>query len=145
MKTSKALILMILTLLPFTAWAQGSIRIDNAYVREMPPTAETAAVYMTIRNVGSHGIDITDVSTDVAESAMIHLSSMQNGMMVMEHLMTLEIPSGESVRLEPGSFHIMLEGLRRSLVAGDSIRMVLKFSNGMTAQVTVPVVRQPAP
>ncbi len=131
---------LLLILLPSVLSAQMNIRVENAYIRELPPSAETAAVYMTISNVGQHPMSLTDVRTDSARTAMIHLSSMQNGMMVMEHLSSLDLPPQQSVVFEPGSFHIMLEGLRQSFVAGDSIRVLLGFSNGMVISATVPVI-----
>jgi len=139
MKKIKA-ILLITCLLPVVSLAQLNIRLDNAYSREMPPSASNIAVYLTIRNVGSHGISLESISTEDAESAMIHRSTMENGMMAMEHLPELFISSRESVRLEPGGLHIMLEGLRRPLRAGNLIRMDLSFSNGVVLRVDVPIL-----
>ncbi len=131
---------LLFTMLPSMLMAQMNIQIENAYIRELPPSAETAAVYMAISNVGQHPLSLTEVRTDAARSAMIHLSSTRNGMMVMEHLSSIDLPPQQSVVFEPGSFHIMLEGLRQSLVAGDSIRLLLGFSNGMVISATVPVI-----
>ncbi len=119
---------------------QLNIRLENAYSREMPPSASNIAVYLTIRNIGSHGVSLESISTEDAESAMIHRSTMENGMMAMEHLPELYIPSRENVRLEPGGMHIMLEGLRRPLRAGNLIRMNLNFSNGVVLRIDVPIL-----
>tara|TARA_R110002110_G_scaffold333870_2_gene544885 strand:- start:18933 stop:19409 length:477 start_codon:yes stop_codon:yes gene_type:complete len=140
MKLFKRLIPAVL-LLPVIAWSQTNIQIQNAYIRELPPNVETVAVYMTLNNSGQHALTLTEIRTDAAASAMLHLSSMQNGMMVMEHITNLEIPPGESVSLEPGSFHIMLEGLRQSVRAGDSVEIRLHFSNGLVLAHDVPIIR----
>jgi len=139
MKKIKAF-LFIICLLPMTSLAQMNIRVEDAYSREMPPTATNIAVYVTIRNVGSHGVSLESVSTDAAESAMIHRSTMANGMMTMEHVSELYIAPRENVRLEPGGVHIMLAGLRRPLRAGDLIRMNLNFSNGVVLRVDIPIL-----
>ena len=139
MKLFKA-IFFIICLLPLSALGQLNIRLDDAYSREMPPSASNMAVYLTISNVGSHGVSLESVSSDVAESAMIHRSTMENGMMTMEHLPELYIASRESIKLEPGGLHIMLVGLRRSLQAGDLIRLNLDFSNGVVLRVDVPIL-----
>jgi len=131
MKLFKRLIPAVL-LLPVIAWSQTNIQIQNV---------ETVAVYMTLNNSGQHALTLTEIRTDAAASAMLHLSSMQNGMMVMEHITNLEIPPGESVSLEPGSFHIMLEGLRQSVRAGDSVEIRLHFSNGLVLAHDVPIIR----
>jgi periplasmic copper chaperone A len=134
-------IIFIISVLPMVSLAQMNIRVEDAYSREMPPTASNIAVYLTIRNVGSHGVSLESVSTEAAESAMIHRSAMENGMMTMEHLPELYIAPRENARLEPGGLHIMLVGLRRSLRAGDQIRMNLSFSNGVVLRVDVPIVK----
>jgi copper(I)-binding protein len=139
MKKIKA-ILLIICLLPMVSLGQLNIRLENAYSREMPPSASNIAVYLTIRNIGSHGVSLESISTEDAESAMIHRSTMENGMMAMEHLPELYIPSRENVRLEPGGMHIMLEGLRRPLRAGNLIRMNLNFSNGVVLRIDVPIL-----
>ena len=134
---------LLLLFLVFPAWssAQPSIQIENAYIRELPPNVETAAVYMTIHNVGQHPMTLNEVRTDAANSAMLHQTSMQNGMMVMEHLMTLELDGKTSVSLAPGGLHIMLMGLRQTLRAGDTVNLTLHFANGLVLNSSVPIVR----
>ncbi|MFL2840901.1 MAG: copper chaperone PCu(A)C [Pseudohongiellaceae bacterium] len=139
MKKFKAIIFFS-CLLPLAAMAQLNVRIDNVYSREMPPTASNIAVYMTIRNFGSHGVSLESISSEIAESAMIHHSKIENGMMVMEHLSELYIPSLENVRLEPGGLHIMLADLRSPLRAGDLVWINLSFSNGVVLRVDVQIL-----
>jgi len=134
------ILLCLLVILPMAALAQMNVRLDDAYSREMPPSAENIAVYLTIRNVGSHGVSLESVSSDIAESVMIHRSVMENGMMTMQHVPELHIPSRQNVKLEPGGLHIMLMGVRRPLEAGDVFRMNLSFSNGVVLRVDVPVL-----
>lgn len=134
-------LLLLFLVLPAWGSAQPSIQIENAYIRELPPNVETAAVYMTIHNVGQHPMTLNEVRTDAASSAMLHQTSMQNGMMVMEHLMTLELEGRTSVSLAPGGLHIMLLGLRQTLSAGDSINLTLYFANGLVLNSRVPIVR----
>lgn len=134
------IILLISCLVPLSTFGQLNVRLSNAYSREMPPSASNIAVYITISNVGNHGVTLESVSSDDAESAMIHRSTMVNGMMTMEHLPELYIPSRENIKLEPGDLHIMLVGLRRSYRAGEQIRMNLNFSNGLVLRVDVPII-----
>ncbi len=140
MKIFKTIIFTI-SMLPIVSLAQMNIRVEDAYSREMPPTASNIAVYLTIKNVGSHGVSLESVISEAAESAMIHRSAMENGMMSMEHLPELYIAPRENVRLEPSGLHIMLVGLKQSLRAGEIIRMNLSFSNGVVLRVDVPIVK----
>jgi len=128
-------------ILPMFSLAQMNIRVVDAYSREMLPSVSNIVFYLTIINVGSHGVSLESVNSGVAESAMIHRSAMGNGMMTMEHLPELYIAPREDARLEPGGIHIMLVGLKRPLRAGDSTRLNLSFSNGVVLRVDVPIVK----
>jgi copper(I)-binding protein len=134
-------LLLILGFLPAIGLAQPSIQIENAYIRELPPHVDTAAVYMTIHNTGQHPMTLDEIRTEVANSAMLHQTSMQNGMMTMEHVMSLELDGRTTVNLAPGGLHIMLMGLRQSLRAGDTINLTLHFANGLVLNSSVPIVR----
>ena len=49
------------------------------------------------------------------------------------------IPAGGSVTLKPGSYHVMLMGLKKPLVVGQSIPLTLTFAKAGNISVTVPV------
>lgn len=137
-------LLMALLYLPFTLLAQDNtldyIGIGDAYIRELPPSVKNTAVYMSITNDSEAAIRIVGVSSELAESAMLHRTAMENNMMTMQHVMFLEIAAGQTLLLEPGALHIMLTGLKTSLRAGDSVPLILEFDNGLNLALNVPVV-----
>jgi periplasmic copper chaperone A len=45
----------------------------------------------------------------------------------MHHAPSIAIPASGTVVLEPGGFHVMLDGLRRDLVAGETVELELTF------------------
>jgi periplasmic copper chaperone A len=51
----------------------------------------------------------------------------------------LSIPAGGSVVLKPGSYHVMLIGLKKALTAGEKFPLTLTFEKAGTISVTVPV------
>jgi periplasmic copper chaperone A len=51
----------------------------------------------------------------------------------------LPIPVGGSVVLKPGSYHVMLIGLKKPLTAGEKIALTLTFEKAGNISVTVPV------
>jgi hypothetical protein len=53
---------------------------------------------------------------------------------------SLEVPASATVRLEPGGTHLMLEGVGRALVPGDTVPVLLEFDRGAPLQVDAPVV-----
>jgi len=88
-----------------------------------------SAAYLTISN-GSEADDaLVDVSApDVATSVSLHETKTgDDGMTGMHHRPTIAVPAGGTVALEPGGYHVMLEGLQRNLVAGETVRIVLTF------------------
>ena len=63
-----------------------------------------------------------------------------NGVMQMRQLADgLPIPAGGSVVLKPGSYHVMLIGLKKPLTAGKKIPLTLTFEKSGNISVTVPV------
>jgi len=115
------------------------IEVTNAYVRGLPPGVENTAAYMTLHNTGSEDLVLTGGEADFAKSVSIHASENNNGMMSMVHKMNLTIPAGEQVILESGGLHLMLSGLKRSL-GNEEVSLTLKFQEGMTLTLRLPVI-----
>ena len=63
--------------------------------------------------------------------------------MKMRHVDAVEIPPGESVRLEPGGLHVMLMGVDPALEAGERISVTLVFERAGEVVLSVPVRRSP--
>ena len=51
----------------------------------------------------------------------------------------LPIPAGKTVTITPGKYHILLYGLKRDLVAGESFDLTLSFEKAGEATVAVPI------
>jgi copper(I)-binding protein len=69
----------------------------------------------------------------------IHKTVIKDGMMQMRHQPQLIIPPKSQVVLKPGSYHLMLMGLKKSLIAGDKVDLTLKFANGEEISIAAPV------
>ena len=61
----------------------------------------------------------------------------------MVHMMPLDsaqrIAPGDSLVLKEGAKHLMVSGLKRKLAAGDSLPVVLNFSDGRVVNATARV------
>jgi periplasmic copper chaperone A len=80
------------------------------------------------------------VSSAVADKLQIHEMKVENGVMQMREISGgLSIPAGGSVVLKPGSYHVMLIGLKKPLTAGATFPLTLTFEKAGTISVTVPV------
>ena len=63
--------------------------------------------------------------------------------MKMRRVGAIEIPPGESVRLEPGGLHMMLMGVSSPLETGERISVTLVFERAGEVVLSVPVRRSP--
>jgi periplasmic copper chaperone A len=120
------------------AIAQTSdIEIKDPWARATPGGAQTGAVYVTVTS--PTGDRLTAVSTPAAKEAQLHSMSMNNGVMQMRQVDGVDLPAGKPVTLGPGGYHIMLMGLAKPLVEGQSFPMTLTFAKAGTKEVTVPI------
>jgi copper(I)-binding protein len=109
----------------FTA---GNLQIGNPWTRATPKGSTVAGGYMVITNKGSTPDRLTGGSVSVANRFEIHRMAMEGGVMTMRPVEGgLEIKPGESVELKPGSFHVMLMGLKQPLEKGQRIKGTLEF------------------
>ena len=137
-KTIVALILFFV--LAQFSFAQDNIVISDAWVREVPPGTSMSAGYMTIENNGDEDDKLVSMSSKAAESAELHISKVDNNdVATMEMIEVLDIPSNNSIELEPGGMHVMLIGLKESLVGKDSVDLKLVFEKAGEVMIEVPV------
>lgn len=116
----------------------ADVELSGAWARPTIGQAP-AAVYVTIDNQGEGSDRLTGVSTDHAAMAMIHQTEIYNGVAEMRMAGEINVPAHERIEMQPGGTHIMLEGLRAPLKAGDEFDLVLRFreSGAKTVKVTV--------
>jgi copper(I)-binding protein len=128
-----------LVLLVSAAVAQSpGLIAESAWVRATPGV-DTAAAYLTLRNVTASAITVTGVDSPVAGHAMIHETSTQGGLSRMRPHEQLTVAPRSTVKLEPGGLHVMLHDLKRPLTVGERVPLTIKLSGGSTLQVTAAV------
>jgi hypothetical protein len=115
----------------------GDVQITGAWARATPGGAQAAAAYMTLE--APAGDRLTGISTPAAQKAEVHTMSMENGVMKMRAADGVDLPPGQKVTLKPGGYHIMLTGLAKPLVEGQSFPLTLDFAKAGERQVTVSV------
>ncbi|MFC0219298.1 hypothetical protein FHS82_001526 [Pseudochelatococcus lubricantis] len=116
------------------------IAIEQPWSRATAKGARVGGGYLGITNTGNEDDTLLSGSTDVAERVEIHEMAVVNGVMNMRKLTDgLAVPAGQSVALKPGSYHIMLIGLKRPLREGETFDASLEFRNAGTVPVTFTV------
>lgn len=100
----------------------------------------TGGAYLTIVNHDSVTVELVSVATaPLAASAEVHESMQHDGMSHMMPRTSVSIGARDSLVMAPGGMHVMLNQLTRALTAGDSVPLTVRFSNGDSVLVRVPV------
>lgn len=106
----------------------------------MPPNVPTTAAYASISS--DKADQLVSVSSEVAGKAEIHETSMENGMMNMRPVGSVDLEAGSMVELKPQGKHIMLIDLTRALKEGEQVNLELEFAESGKHSVSF-TVRKP--
>jgi copper(I)-binding protein len=117
----------------------GGITIREAWARATMGQTGTSAVYMTLETSDGQGDRLVAAASPDAGRAELHTSIMEDGVAKMRPLAAIEVAPGEPTVLEPGGPHVMLVGLGRKLVEGDTLPLSLTFEHAGTVELQVPV------
>jgi copper(I)-binding protein len=128
----------------------GSLQIGNPWTRVTPKGSSVAGAYMQITNKGSAPDRLVGGTTAVADRFEVHSMVMEQGVAKMRPVEGgLEIKPGETVDLKPGSFHVMLTGLKQPLEKGQKVKGTLEFEKAGKIDIEYAVealgVSAPAP
>jgi copper(I)-binding protein len=116
------------------------ISVGNGWARATVAGQGSAAAYLTIVNRGGNDDRLVSVSVPRSTMAMLHSSSMEGGVMRMRDLSDgLAIPADATVRLDPNGTHIMLNGLKSPLRAGEQFPATLRFAKAGAKDVVIKV------
>jgi copper(I)-binding protein len=124
----------------FILAASDGVSVSDAWARATPAGASTGAAYLMLMG-GGQADAVVGVSTPAAATAAVHQSASNKGVMTMRAVPSLPIPAGGMVMLEPGGYHVMLMGLTKPLVAGQTFPLTVRFEH--SAPVTVDVTVRP--
>lgn len=99
-----------------------------------------SAAYMMVKNFTDADDAVIGASSDVANAVELHLSQMgEDGTMQMIQQEMFDLPARGGIELKPGSYHIMLIGLKQELKVGDEFTLTLHFQNHEDLTLTIPV------
>ena len=112
--------------------------MSNAWSRATPGGASTGAVYLSLDSPA--GATLTGASSPTAKTASVHEMAMDGNVMKMRQLPAgLPLPPGQHVMLQPGDYHIMLEGLTAPLKQGQTLPLHLTYAKSAPVDVTATV------
>lgn len=131
-KTLKFLTLGLLTLVTLTAQA---IEVDNAWIREAPPSAQMLGGFMTIKNDSANDMVLVGAHSKAFSMIMLHRTVEKDGMARMIEQDKVVIPAHGMVVFKPGDYHIMMPNPAKRLVEGDKVTITLEFEGGKEVDV----------
>lgn len=138
--TSRRTLLVIFFFLLTAPLARGetTISVKDPWVRQNPPGTSLTAAYMVIENRGASDDELLSVSCGCSRESSLHVTEIRDGSMVMKEAASVSVPSGGSLALSPGGYHVMLMGLSGDIK--DSVILELGFRSGVRISVTAPVL-----
>jgi copper(I)-binding protein len=125
-------------LAPLAALADP-VEVQDAWVREGPPSVRVLAGYMQVHNRTDAPVAITGASSPAVDRIELHRTEMREGVARMIEQERVEIPAGASVAFEPGGLHLMLFDPPEPLRAGDSVQIELALEGAETVSVEAQV------
>jgi periplasmic copper chaperone A len=133
----RALASLVLLALPTIA-AAGAPVVSDAWARATPPGVDVGAAYLRITG-GTVSDRLVGAATQRASMVHLHVVEEKDGVATMRPVDGIAVPAGKRVVLAPKGTHIMLMGLSRPLLAGESFPLALRFEKAgeQTVQVTV--------
>ena len=115
------------------------LHVDAPYLRLPPPGAAATGAFMRIDNGGNSARQLVRADSPAADTVELHTHINENGMMKMRAVPSIPIPAGGHTELKPGSYHVMLIGMKQALKAGDSVPITLRFDDGTQLRIDAPV------
>jgi copper(I)-binding protein len=144
--TARLLILSSLTAvlaLPVLAAPPGSILVTGAWTRPVA-SGQTDAGYLTITNSGKTADRLISASSPEAGKVEMHVSAMVGDMSTMKPVAAgLDLAPGQTVRFEPGGYHLMFEGVKGEEKLGGAVPVTLTFAKAGKIKVAFAVAAGP--
>ncbi len=107
--------------------ATAQVTIEQAWVRGTVAQQRATGAFMQLKARGATAL--VAASSPLASTVEIHEMAMQNDVMRMRQVAAVTLPANQVVELRPGSYHIMLIGLRQQLTAGEQVPLTLEFQD----------------
>jgi len=105
------------------------ITVNQPRIRATAPGQTVSGAFMTLVNNSATAYALSSVDFGGASAVEIHETTMDGDMMRMRQVSQIDIPANGSAELKPGSYHIMLIGLKKVLKAGTTETLTLTFSD----------------
>lgn len=135
----RALLAATLVAAGATAWAQSTVKVEEAWARPTVAGQSGGGGFVKITG-GSAPDKLVAASAGISKTVELHKMEMDGNVMRMRPVDGgIDVPAGGVVQLKPGGLHIMFIGLNKTLKNGDSFPVTLKFEKAGEVKVQMKV------
>lgn len=140
-----ALALFCFTLAQAQDFRQGDLTISGAWARPTAEGQKNGAAYFSVKNGGGEADKLLSVESPAAEKTELHQTVDEGGVMKMLPVTGgVAVQPGSTLEFKPGSYHVMLLGLKNQLKEGQSIPLSLTFAKAGAVTVEAKVEKSPS-
>lgn len=127
MKTTffKFIITSVIFLAPAIHAQTVTVAVNEPLVRATVPQQKATGAFMNLTATAS--ARLVSAKSPVANVVEIHEMTMEGSVMKMRAIPGIEIPTGQTLSLKPGSYHVMLIDLKQQIKDGDTVPITLVF------------------
>lgn len=114
----------------------GTLDIGHPWSRPTPKDANIAGGYLTITNKGKVADRLIGGASPAAGQIEVHEMANVDGVTKTRALANgLEIKPGKTIELKPGSYRILLLGLKEPFEPGEKVKGTLVFEKAGTVEI----------
>jgi len=142
----KRLILALASLVVLAApssahhFEKNGLVIGHPWTRATPPGATVGVGYLTITNNGKEPDKLVGGTFEGAAQVEVHEMKMDGEKMLMRRLADgLVVKPGETVKFNPGSYHLMFVGLKAPIAKGANVKGALSFEKAGSIDISYKV------
>lgn len=117
----------------------AEIEIGHPWARPTVSGQQAGGAFLSLQNRGSSADRLIGASSPAADAVELHTMSLEGNVMRMRQVDAIDVPPGQSVKLQPGGMHLMFQGLKAPMKLGDRIPVTLRFERAGEVAVEVKV------
>ena len=141
-KVSKFLQFFLL-IFPINSFSiEKSVIFHGGYAFETLEGQRANAVYLSVFNYTENDIKIKVIDSNLSEKTEIHEVVVNNDIVKMKKINSLAIKSKSEFYFQPGGTHIMLMGLKKKMIDGDTFKLSFQIDDGSIKQAEVIVLNK---
>ncbi len=133
-----AALFILIAVCPKVYSQQENIEVLEFVVRKPPPGLKITAAYGLIKNNSPKDLFLVSIDSTWGQIE-IHQTKMVAGMMEMNAIKRLKIPSHSQVRFKSGSLHLMIKDISIDLEEGNTASLLFRFLGGKSIPVTATI------